>query len=161
MMNLSNLLLMYSIQQYKQIPHSISQLYQIISKKQILPDFLLLPNLIYNSNIKINNYIKFRKYICSITDWYCQEKEYNYSEKIWYQFYIIIHVYKASGKDVHAIYNAYKSLPKLNTNLEQLQWISLQVHREILPYYMILNLNPQEVIEQISSYPEHIVTLNY
>lgn len=160
-MNLDNLLLIYSIQRYQQIPHSISQLYKIISKKLTLPEFLLLPYLIYESNIKIDNYKHFRDYIHSITDWYCLEKKYNKSEQSWYQFYIIIRAYKASGKDARLIYNIYKSLPRLNTASEQLQWISLEVKREILAYYIFLNINPQEILDEISTYPEHILKMDY
>ena len=160
-MNLNNLLLIHSIQQGEQIPHSISQLYQIVSKKQAIPEFLLIPYIIYESNISINTYASLVNYVHSISDWYCEEKSYNTSERAWYQFYIIIRAYRSRNQDIQQIYEAFQNLPTLETNSDQLKWIGLEVKREMLFYYASLNLDPTPIIQAIDEYPEYLLTMDY
>lgn len=122
--------------------------------------FIVVPNLFFDANLKVQN-VNIEEYINSFLSNCNFYSRYNSSEKAWYRFYVLLRGYREPKFNLENIYNQYNSLPHLQTSKEEIEWIAYQIKVLMLAYYIQLNKDIKQLLQEINNIPLNIKQLSY
>ena len=122
---------------------------------------LVIPNLLFDSTLKINSFSEIKSQVITLVNIFCILYPLNYTEQEWYRMYNILKAYREATQDLEEILQAYNNLPPLNSTKDSMKWIQYQVKTMMLSYYIVLQLDYEQIVQEINATPEAIKNLHY